>query len=144
MPVVASPDGRRWTVRRRWLPRHASLARRWIDRRRRRRPSDERVRWWDVLDVPFDVGDVFFGIALVVALVLLVLWGLPALLALVDLLLLLVLFVGGVVARVLLRRPWTVEATADDGERRERQVVGWRRAGVAADTWADELGHGRG
>ena len=37
-----------------------------------------------------------------------------------------VLFVVGVAARVLLRRPWTIVATRDDGTEIEREVVGWR------------------
>ncbi len=75
-------------------------------------------------------------------LVLTIFVGLPILLALVDAVVVVLAAVGGLAARVLLRRPWTVEATASSEERHVRQVVGWRAAGRAARSWADELNLG--
>lgn len=150
MDVVA-PDGRSWRVRRRWLPRHEGrgLRARWSSRpRRRRRQDDGGTRWYDWIDLPLGLGDGplwIVGIVVVVLVVLaLVFWGIPLLLALLDVVVVLIVLVASVLGRVVFRRPWTVEAVAGDGERRTRQVVGWRAAGRAAEGWADELRHGQG
>jgi hypothetical protein len=146
---VTAPDGRVWTVRRRWLPRYEGrgLKARWAQRpgrRRKDRPSDREGRWYDWIDVPFTEPGWLLLVALAVLLVLgLFFWGLPLLLALVDLLVIFVVVVAGVVGRVVFRRPWTVEATTGD-QRLTRHVVGWRRAGDAVQELADELRHGRG
>jgi hypothetical protein len=62
----------------------------------------------------------------------------PLLLALLDLLVLLLLLVLGVAARVLLRRPWTVEARTGD-EVRTWKVVGWQASGALVDDVAERL-----
>jgi membrane protein implicated in regulation of membrane protease activity len=140
MVRVTAVDGRTWTVRRRWAPRHESFARGWLDRRDRKRAErDGPSHWWDVLDLPGDVDGLVILLVAIPVIIVLALFGVLFLLALVDLALLLLLFTGGVVARIVFRRPWTVEARADDGEVRERQVVGWRRAGEAVDDLAAEV-----
>ena len=82
------------------------------------------------------------GALIVGVLVLTTLFGLPLLLAIVDAVVVVLAAFAGLAARVFLRRPWTVEATAGE-ERHARQVVGWRAAGRAALSWADELKLGR-
>lgn len=149
---VVSPDGRSWRVVRRWAPR-------WVGRgprarlaaarqRRRRRDGDDRVRWYDWFDLPGDFGDspgAFLAvIVIVILLVVSILWGLPLILGLIDVVLLLLAVLLGAVARVMFRRPWTVEAVASDGERRTRKVVGWFASGRAAEEWAEQLRHGMG
>jgi hypothetical protein len=126
---VVDPQGFRWVVRRRWTPRwtRVDVGRRFQRVRRRRRSDDGGAsRWWDFVDVPDDF-DVFVVIVAVI-LALLLLWFavIPLLLVLFDVLVVFVLFVVGVAARVLLRRPWTIVATRDDGTEIEREVVGWR------------------
>ncbi len=141
---VQGPDGRRWTVRRRWLPGagRESLFRRFV----------RRYRAWfghtrDALDA--DPGCLEFfgeglavGLALLVLTVVLVLVVIPLLAALVDLLLLLLVGAMGVAARVLLGRPWVVEAVADDGRELRREVVGWRASGAVCRDVAAFLADG--
>ena len=55
----------------------------------------------------------------------------------------LVLLVLAVVGRVLFRRPWTVEATAGNGDRVISEVVGWRAALRRRDEIAELLGRGQ-
>ncbi|MGH9189935.1 MAG: hypothetical protein ACRD0Q_07890 [Acidimicrobiales bacterium] len=55
--------------------------------------------------------------------------ALPLLLVVVDIGLVVFLAIVGLVARLVLRRPWTVEAIADDGSRLVWRVVGWRASG---------------
>ena len=68
-----------------------------------------------------------------------ILTGLPLL---IDALAIVVFGIGGAVARVLFRRPWTVEAVSGD-DRIERQVVGWRRAGEEVALLAHAVEHGQ-
>jgi len=79
-----------------------------------------------------------FVIALVV-IVFMVLVGFPFLIALGELLLVLLLAVGGAVARILFRRPWTVDAVGPSGDHHRWEVVGWRRSGAARRFIAQRL-----
>lgn len=135
-PVLA-PDGRRWVVRRRWLPRLGSETL-WGRFHRRFRQSVRRAG--DAADLdPGCLEIVGEGIVAAIAIVVVVLVALfvaiPLLVALVDVLILLVLAILGVVARVVLRRPWLVEARADDGTVLQWKVVGWR----ASDEWRTRI-----
>jgi hypothetical protein len=67
---------------------------------------------------------------------------LPLLLVVLDVVIVLVLLALSVVGRVLFRRPWTVEAAAEDGERVTARVVGWRAALRRRDEMAHSLRHG--
>lgn len=118
-------------MRRRWLPR---LGRDTVWGRFRRRVRGTMRRTGDAANADPgcapDLGE-GIGVALlvIVAVTLLVFVGLPVIVAIVDLVVLLLLLLGGVVARVLFRRPWIVEASADDGTRLTWRVVGWRASG---------------
>jgi hypothetical protein len=140
--VVTSPDGQRWRVRRRWMDRGVPKL------RSRFRKSREESRGDGILDGLF-LPDVFDGglaglailvvaaaIAIVVVVVLLPLIGLV-----LELLLLLLLLSSGVFGRVVLGRPWTVEAIdLDDGERSVAYAVkGFRRAGQAVEELANAV-----
>ena len=48
-----------------------------------------------------------------------------------DVILVILLLVGGVAARALFRRPWTIEAVADSGERFMPSPRPWSALGVA-------------
>ena len=132
MREVVGPDGRTWRVARRWTRRLV----RW---RRVRQEREGSGRWWDVL--PFDTFDVFHladlhpALAAVAATVLLLLalgigvvFVVPLVLALVDVLVIAAVLVVGAVVRVLLGRPWEVEArtAGPPAEERSWQVRGWR------------------
>ena len=115
----------------------------WRSRRRGRR--DGGPRWHDALDIP-DVGGDLAGlaivVAIVVAIVLLVLFGWPLVLVGVDLVWLAFVSIFGVIGRVLLRRPWRVEARSG-AERRHWYVSGFRAAGRHRDEIARQLQHGQ-
>jgi hypothetical protein len=53
----------------------------------------------------------------------------PLLVAVFDVALVLLAAIAGVLVRIVLRRPWTVEARASDGTARQWRVVGWRASG---------------
>jgi hypothetical protein len=69
--------------------------------------------------------------------------ALPLLLVIVDLAVVIVLVVVTVVARVLLLRPWTVQASADVGPSFAVEVRGWRAALRRRDEIADHLRRGQ-
>jgi len=67
---------------------------------------------------------------------------LPLLAVVVDAAVVVVLGVVGLVARVVLRRPWTVQATSSRGDRFTRKVVGWRHALRERDEMVSALRNG--
>ena len=151
---LTTPSSQSYDVTVEWMPRWRLLAGRFSGwRSRRRGPDRPDVGWLDSLEIPwsFDVDDLLVGIALLVAFVVgvLLFWWLvlPALLLVLDGLVVGVLLVAGVLARVVLRRPWTVlvRRTGDsDGGAAEVavQVNGWRRALRTRDAIADALTDG--
>jgi hypothetical protein len=65
---------------------------------------------------------------------------LPGVILVVELLLVWVLVVVGALARVVLRRPWTVAAVnLATGERHSWKVVGWRASGIVVGRAAEAL-----
>lgn len=166
--VVAAPDGRSWTVERRWLPRPPRW-RGWGFRHSRRHRRGEpdaapaaegpaaegptaagetgparKRRWFDYIDIPVDSVTAAL-VVLAVILIALLAWFvlLPLLFLLVDAILVLVLAAAGVAARVLFRRPWMVVARADDPlQERVWDVVGFRASGRAVAGIAADLGRG--
>jgi hypothetical protein len=147
---VTAPDGTEWTVRVVWQPRWPVLVRR-IGGWRRRRSQERREKAWDSVAegasetadlVPTSGGgggflsgladdEVAFLIAAtaIIALASVFWWLLIPLVPLVvDLAVVLVLLALGLGSRVLLRHPWTVEATASSTGRHSVAVVGWRNA----------------
>ncbi|MDY7100741.1 MAG: hypothetical protein S0880_06095 [Actinomycetota bacterium] len=86
-----------------------------------------------VLDL---LGETFAIVVVVILVVVLAVFvAVPLLLIIVDLLVVALLVVVGFVARILFRRPWTVEATADDGTRIRWRIKGW---GASGD-WRDDV-----
>jgi hypothetical protein len=142
--VVDAPDGRRWSVRRRWLPRMGAETV-WGRFHRRFRQAMRRVG--DAADADPGCLDVLgeglvAAVLVIIGLLLLVFVVLPLLIAIVDVLIVVLLGLLSIVARVLLRRPWTVEATAattDGSEPLVWKVVGWRASGDKVDEVADAL-----
>jgi len=133
--IVTAPDGTRWRVGRRWV---TGPARRFSPRRRLRRLTDRDQSGWFAWVEPGDAlgggDDLLSGIALAVAavvvVVLFVFVVIPLAGILLELLLLTFLLGSGIVGRVLLRRPWVIEAV--DVAQPERVsafgVRGWRRS----------------
>jgi hypothetical protein len=133
--VITSPDGDRWQVRRRWLDR--GLPKLGKGFRRGREEAEDS----GFLDGAFGfeglagtaVALVAIAVAVAVVVVLLPLIGVA-----LELVLLILLFTSGLFGRIVLRRPWTVEAIdLDDGERSVAFAVkGFGEAGRAAEELA--------
>ena len=148
---VSTPEGVEWTVRRRWIPHREGIGvRRRIEQRAARLAARRRrKRRWDA-DIPFDVpldleglvvlivGVVIFAVLLVVF----VLFGWSIVLLGIDLIWFVLVFVLGLLGRVVLGRPWRVEAVGN-GERRVWHVQGFLAAGRARDELARQFQHGR-
>lgn len=141
---VVAPGGGAWVVRRRWLPGRSTstLGERF---RHRTRGLRHRARAaGDGLDGAGGCGELLgegvAAIAFVVVLVLvLVFVVLPLLVALAEIAILLLVALAIFLARVLLRRPWVVEAVRPDGEALRWDVVGWRASGDACRTIAQHV-----
>lgn len=149
--TVVSSDGRTWTVRRRWLPRLGTETL-WGRIRRRTRGAVRRARAGvDSADVVGEAAgfadDIVGAIVAVVVVVLLVAAALfiviPLLVVLVDLVVLFALGILAVIARVALRRPWSVDAHDADGALVRWRVIGWRASGAKVDEVADLLAAGQ-
>ncbi len=146
---VTDPDGRRWIVRRRWVPRLPGETL-WGRFRRRFVRRATRIRDWDgagdlagsFADGGDGIAGCLIGIGIVVGVLLLLVVVIPFLLAFVEVLVLVLLALLAVGARILFRRPWTVEAVADDGELLTWRIVGLRASGEQARkvAWALRAG----
>jgi hypothetical protein len=144
--TVTTLTGDEWTVRRLWAPRFRGetlTGRAW----RRIRATGRRTG--DGLDVASNPGcgaDLFDELAIVIGVVVVVLFvafvAVPLLVALLDLLVLILLTGLGLVARVVFRRPWVVEALGPGDLRLTWRIVGWGTSGEAVDYIADALAHG--
>ncbi|NJC73004.1 hypothetical protein HC031_25280 [Planosporangium thailandense] len=157
--MTATPGGAQWRVRVVWQPRWRKLARRfggWRSARRNGRGGD-----LGGFDIPTGGGgggggdgflhgladDIVVAIAVIVCLIVVgaLFWWvlLPLLLLVIDMVVVVVLLAVAIPARVLLGRPWTVEAATaapDDGEDYfVAEVVGWRRALRTRDEIAEKL-----
>src|SRR5262245_41866534 len=146
---VTTPTGETWRVGRRWLPKRSV---RWQGRRlpRRRRTSDDRRRrnsaldWldgFDFVDADNPLAGLLFVVGVVAAVAVLWFFVVPLLLVLFDAAVLVVLAAGGVAARVVLRRPWDVEAVGPS-TRLTWPVVGWGRSRRAMAAVAERLARG--
>jgi hypothetical protein len=138
--TVSSPDGNRWYVRRVWLPWRPK----WRGRRRDIDPTDADGLQLASGCAPDALDDVLAILAVVAFVLLFVLFVWPVLVALVEVVLLAVLVLLGGMARIVLRRPWVVEATPATGSGRFRwKVVGWRRSGEVVEELAGQLAAGQ-
>jgi hypothetical protein len=137
---VSTPDGVVWSVRRRWLPHREGKG---VVQRFRKHSKPNAG---DFADLPLGIGDGAAGlvVALVIgiALVLLLVFGWPVILLGIDLVWLLLVGVLGVIGRIVLRRPWRVEAVSRT-ERRSWFVKGYRAAGRERDEIARRFQHGQ-
>ncbi|HEX6685199.1 MAG TPA: hypothetical protein VF062_20580 [Candidatus Limnocylindrales bacterium] len=147
---VKDSGGADWAVRVVWQPRWRALARRFGGWRRKRREKKE-GGGFDLPDVGGIGDDIFAAILVIVGLILfgLLFWFLllPMMLLLVDIVIVVLLMLLAIPARVLLRRPWTVEAyrpgtKPDTQEWFATDVVGWRKALEMRDHIAQRLGAG--
>jgi len=156
---VTAPEGTPWNVRVVWAPRWRAFARRFGGWRAKRTGHSG-----DVVDGALQVGGdiptsggggggglnlgdeiaavVIIGVAFVLGVALFWWVLLPLLLVMLDVVIVVILLVVSIVARVLFRRPWTVEATAAGHDQLTTHVVGWRAALRRRDEIADSLRRG--
>jgi len=156
---VTAPEGTPWNIRVVWAPRWRALARRfggWRAKRTGRSGDAVEGALQAGGDIPttgggggggLDLGDEIAAILIILVAfvvgVALFWWVLlPLLLVLLDIVIVLILMAVSMVARVLFRRPWTVEATAPGQDRLTTSVVGWRAALRRRDEIADSLRRG--
>ena len=134
--TVQDPEGRTWKVRRRWV--HRSVT--W--RGRKGNPLDlldGADLAGEAAELPV-VGVIFFGIAALLFAVAAVIFVVPAVIFLLEVLFVLLVVTLGAGARIVFRRPWTVEArVTGTNEGREWKVVGWRASGEMVDTVATRI-----
>jgi hypothetical protein len=115
---VRSPDGREWRIGRRWLPR---------------RPRLMRAPVGDIGDLGplelagFDPTGIVAAIAFAVLAVVCVLLLLNVIAIALELLIVIVLLTGGLIGRVVFRRPWIVFARSDSVTY-AWPVTGWLRS----------------
>jgi hypothetical protein len=133
-----TPDGVEWSVGRRWSKRRFGWT--W---KRRGLAADA------IAGMSRGIGDVDFqeGGLVVVAVLAALLIVIPVLFFGVELIILGALLAAGVIARVLFRRPWVIEARSDDplspGRRLEWHVIGWRKSRGLIERVASDLAAGR-
>ena len=126
-PKAEEPKADTWVVRRRWIPRLGAdtlWARFWRRFRKARRKAG------DLADADPGCLEIFgegilVAIAFIVAVLLMLFVAGPLLVALVDVVILLLLAVLGLIARVLFRRPWLIEAHKPGTDALRWRVVGW-------------------
>lgn len=129
--VITSPDGEQWQVRRRWLNRPVPKIRRSL-----RGANDEIALEGGLEALSAGVGDsIPLAIGMAIGVALLVFLLLPLIGVALEIVLLLMLLSSGIVGRVLLRRPWTIEAVNLSHPQRSAAfaVKGWRRSSEVID-----------
>jgi hypothetical protein len=128
--IVTSPDGVRWRVRRRWLDRPLpSLRNRWSGKRGEKALE----RGLDVASAGEFVDNIWVTVAGIVVIAVAVFILLPLLGLAFEFVLVFLLLSSGILGRLLLDRPWIVEA-APEGETEDHTVFavkGWRRSNEA-------------
>jgi hypothetical protein len=126
-------------VGRRWLTRRFG----WTWKRRGVAAEGLSTLGQGVGGVDFGEQGVIVAVAALAAILILI----PLLFFGLELIVLGVLLAGGIVARVLLRRPWVIEARSSDplssGRELEWRVIGWRKSGKLIDQVISDLAAGR-
>lgn len=140
---MTAPDGGRWRVRRRWLERPIP------NLRRRYKANRAEVTPGHILDAApnLDLGEAFAGdspaavIAAIVLMVVVVFVVLPLLGVALELIGVLFLVGAGLFGRVVMGRPWIVEAVNLDNpkQRAAFEVKGWRKSSETLKELRDEV-----
>jgi len=139
---VLAPDGRMWRVGREWLPTSRLRARL---RRDREMPDFSEPGWaFEFLGADLTVGSIIAAVALTILAVLVLFLAWPVVALAVEVVIVIVLFLGGLVGRLVLRRPWRIIARTKGSPRTAAawHVVGWRASGEAIGQIADALAAG--
>ena len=87
-----------------------------------------------------DLGEAIAVFIVAVAVVLILIFiGIPFLVALGELVLILLLALGGIVGRVVFRRPWILDAVDPSGVHHTWSIVGWKASGRARQYIAQRI-----
>ena len=129
------PEGRAWVVRRKWVHRRL----RW----RGKRGARDVLDGVDLLSLADDlpvIGVILAAVGLLLVAIFAVMFIVPAIILIVELLIIGLIVGLGLTGRVLLGRPWTVEAQqVDAGHSYEWKVSGWRASRNLVISIADQL-----
>jgi hypothetical protein len=128
--TVIAPDGTRWRVRRRWLERPLPDLKRRFKTNRKQAVEGIEVFPVDGIEGIDSPAALIAGVVVVALIVLVVL---PLLGVALELIGVLILLGSGLLGRVLLGRPWIVEAVkvGDPEERAAYAVRGWGQSSEA-------------
>jgi hypothetical protein len=135
---IETPEGLTWVVRRRWLPKRSI---RWR-RLRRTKDGTDASDALGLLEAFDGIEAIAVIVGVIVAVLLAIFFLIPLLLIVFDVLVILLLFVLGTAARVVLHRPWEIEAVGPRDEQLSWKVVGWNRSRRTIRAIADILGQG--
>jgi hypothetical protein len=136
MRKVTAPDGTEWKLGRRWISKRARLG------RAKMRDVGDAVSWADGgADDLGIVGAIILAAIAIVVIVFLALLLFNVVALAIELLIILILVLGGIVGRVVFRRPWTIFGKSE-GREWEQRVVGWRASGRALDAAAQRIASG--
>jgi hypothetical protein len=141
---VTTPNGVEWKVRRRWIPHREGkgiVERFRTSRQRRKENGGGAEALADLGGVDFGFEGLALAVGLIALILLLLLFGWPLVLIGVDLIWLLGAGTLGLLGRLVLGRPWRVEAVSTV-ERRTWHVQGFRSAGLSRDDLAAQLSAG--
>jgi hypothetical protein len=129
-----------WEVHRRWVTRlgRENFGRRFGTRAR---------RGLDLANGSGDgclgsIDDLLIGLVVVVVAIVLIVFVAPLVIFAVELVLLLLAVLLGLVARIVFRRPWAVDAFAADGTHLRWKAVGWRATTAKVHEVTAALSHG--
>jgi len=137
---VTAPDRTSWSVQRRGLPHREGKG---IVQRFKNHAKPDNAEGLDLpIDIDAGAAGLVLAIVLVVVIALLLIFGWPVLLIGIDLAWPLLIGALGLVGRVILRRPWRVEAVSPS-EGRSWFVKGYRAAGERRDAIARQLQRGQ-
>lgn len=132
---MADPHGGEWVVRRKWAHRRL----RW----RGKKGAGDLFETADLIatggDLPV-IGVILMAVALLLLAIAAVMFVVPALIFIGELLFIVAIVGLGTFGRLLLGRPWTVEALEVGGdEAYEWKVSGWRASRDLVQTVSDQL-----
>jgi hypothetical protein len=143
--TVTDPQGDRWTVELQLIPRREGVGfrERFFRRKSTRRRDPHKTRWYDFIDLPILDGaaELWFLLAVAVAVAIFALIGWPLLLLLSDFIWLIIVLVGALISFGIFGRPVTI--VANNGDKTHTwKIRGLLKAQRLRQKIADNLAHG--
>lgn len=139
---ITAPDGAEWAVGRRWMTREVRRSWKW-----RRGASGDLIAGGNFPGSDWAGDSLGSAVLILLGVIIVALVLVPLLLFGIELIVVGCVLAASVAGRVLLGRPWTVEARtlgpAGSDRSLEWSVPGWRRSGKVIDAIAEDLTAGR-